>query len=151
MELQIQILPIYFSKISSVVHISFLQRPRIEFLLCTIMQASSCREELFFFFFFFFFPFQNIYPPQIIVPVPHLSVCCSVVMNSCHTLSSKIQMGAPSLEALKARLDGALSSLSWWGAALPMAWGWGWGWVGFKGPSNPNRSVVLHMILCKLN
>ena len=27
--------------------------------------------------------------------------------------------GAPSLEALKARLDGALGSLSWWGAALP--------------------------------
>ena len=29
--------------------------------------------------------------------------------------------GAPSLETLKARLDGALRSLSWWGAALPMA------------------------------
>ena len=28
---------------------------------------------------------------------------------------------APSLEALKARLDGALGSLSWWGAALPTA------------------------------
>mgnify|MGYP001852487072 CR=1 FL=1 len=30
-------------------------------------------------------------------------------------------MNAPSLEALKARLDGALGSLSWWGAALPTA------------------------------
>ena len=30
-------------------------------------------------------------------------------------------VGAPSLEALKARLDGALGSPSWWGAALPMA------------------------------
>ena len=29
--------------------------------------------------------------------------------------------GAPSLEALKARLDGALGSLSWCGAALPTA------------------------------
>ena len=29
--------------------------------------------------------------------------------------------GAPSLEALKARLDGASGGLSWWGAALPMA------------------------------
>jgi len=29
--------------------------------------------------------------------------------------------GAPSLEALKAWLDGALGSLSWWGEALPMA------------------------------
>jgi len=28
---------------------------------------------------------------------------------------------APSLEVLKAGLDGALSSLNWWGAALPMA------------------------------
>jgi len=29
--------------------------------------------------------------------------------------------GAPSLEVLKARLDGALGSLSWWRAALPTA------------------------------
>jgi len=28
-------------------------------------------------------------------------------------------VGAPSLEVLKARLDGALSSLSWWGATSP--------------------------------
>jgi len=27
----------------------------------------------------------------------------------------------PSLEVFKARLDGALDSRSWWGAALPMA------------------------------
>lgn len=37
-------------------------------------------------------------------------------------------MGAPSLEVLKAGLDGALGSLSWWGAALPMA-GDGAGWA----------------------
>jgi len=30
-------------------------------------------------------------------------------------------VGAPSLEALKARLDGALGNLSWWESALPMA------------------------------
>jgi len=36
--------------------------------------------------------------------------------------------GAPSLEALEARLDGALGSLSWWGAALPTA-GIGAGWT----------------------
>jgi len=35
---------------------------------------------------------------------------------------------APSLMVLKARLDGALGSLSWWGAALPMA-GVGAGWA----------------------
>ena len=28
-------------------------------------------------------------------------------------------MDTPCLETLKARLDGALGSLSWWGAALP--------------------------------
>jgi len=39
----------------------------------------------------------------------------------------------------KARLDGALSSLSWWGAALPTAGSWNW--VGFKVPSN--SSVIL--------
>ena len=32
-------------------------------------------------------------------------------------------MDAPSLEMLKARLDGILGSLSWWVAALPMAGG----------------------------
>ena len=32
-------------------------------------------------------------------------------------------MVTPPLQALKARLDGALGSLSWWGAALPMAEG----------------------------
>jgi len=31
---------------------------------------------------------------------------------------------APSLEVLKTRLDGALGSLSWWVASLPMAGGW---------------------------
>jgi len=31
---------------------------------------------------------------------------------------------APSLESFKTRLDGALGSLSWWGAALPTAGGW---------------------------
>ena len=35
---------------------------------------------------------------------------------------------APSLEALKARLDGALGSLSWWGAALYTV-GVGAGWA----------------------
>ena len=43
-------------------------------------------------------------------------------------------MGAPSLQALKARLDGALGSLSWWGAALPMAGG-GTGWALRSPPS----------------
>ena len=31
---------------------------------------------------------------------------------------------APSLEVLKARLDRALGSLSWWGGAMPMTGGW---------------------------
>jgi len=49
--------------------------------------------------------------------------------------------GAPSLEALKARLDGALGSLIQWVAALLIAGGWNW--VGFKVPPNPNHSVIL--------
>ena len=44
-------------------------------------------------------------------------------------------VGAPSLEALKARLDGVLGSLSWRGAALPMA-GDGAGWA--------RRSLPIH-------
>ena len=50
-------------------------------------------------------------------------------------------MGAPSLEELKARLDGALGSLSCWVAALPMEGGWGW--VGCDGPSNSHHSIML--------
>ena len=46
--------------------------------------------------------------------------------------------GAPSLEALKARLDGALGSLSWSGAALPMA-GVGTEWVL---RSLPNQTIL---------
>ena len=40
-------------------------------------------------------------------------------------------MGAPSLEALRAGLDGALGSLSWWGAAGP---GQGLGLSRLSGP-----------------
>ena len=53
----------------------------------------------------------------------------------------KEAVGPPSLEAFKAKLDGALDSLSCWVAALPMAGGWDW--VGFNVPSNPRCSVIL--------
>jgi len=43
-----------------------------------------------------------------------------------------------SLEASKARLGGALGSLSWWLATLPVAAGRGW--VIFKAPSGRSRS-----------
>jgi len=46
-------------------------------------------------------------------------------------------VGAPSLEELKARLDGAPGSLSWWGEALPTAQGWGS--VSFDVPSSPSN------------
>ena len=47
------------------------------------------------------------------LPQAYWPYCCSsFAQRSC---------GAPSLEVLKARLDGALGSLSWWGAALPTA------------------------------
>ena len=50
-------------------------------------------------------------------------------------------VGAPSLEAFKPRLDGALGSLSCWVAALPMEGVWNW--IGFMVPSNPNHSMIL--------
>ena len=50
-------------------------------------------------------------------------------------------VGAPSLEALKARLDEALSSLSWHLAILPMADRCNR--MGFKVPSNLSHSVIL--------
>jgi len=48
---------------------------------------------------------------------------------------------APSLEAFKARLDGAASSLVWWEASLPIAWGWNL--MMWKVPSSPSHSMML--------
>jgi len=39
-------------------------------------------------------------------------------------LAAQIAVATPSLEAFKARLDGALGSLIWWVATLTMASGW---------------------------
>ena len=50
-------------------------------------------------------------------------------------------VGAPSLEVLKASLDWALRSLSWWVVALTMAGVWNW--VGFKVPSSPSHFTIL--------
>ena len=50
-------------------------------------------------------------------------------------------VGAPSLEVLKSRLDGALGSLSWWVAALSVAEGF-WNWLVFKVPSNLSHSMI---------
>ena len=47
----------------------------------------------------------------------------------------------PSLEALKARLDGAVSNLVCWEVSLPTAGGWDQ--MILKVPSNPNRSMIL--------
>ena len=48
-------------------------------------------------------------------------------------------MGASSLEALEARLDGALGSLSWWDGTRQGERNW----VDFKVSSNPIHSVIL--------
>ena len=45
-------------------------------------------------------------------------------------------VGATALD----RLDGALGSLSWWGAALLMAGDWSS--VIFRAPSNPTHSMI---------
>jgi len=49
---------------------------------------------------------------------------------------------APSLEAFKARLDGALSNLVWWNVSLP-PWQGGWNWTIYEVLSNPNHSMIL--------
>jgi len=48
---------------------------------------------------------------------------------------------APSLETSKTRLDGALSTPIRWKLSLLAAGGWA-GWP-LKGPSHPDRSVIL--------
>jgi len=50
-------------------------------------------------------------------------------------------VGAPSMEAFKARLDGAVSNLVWWEVSLPIAGGWNY--MILNVPSNPNHSMVL--------
>jgi len=52
-------------------------------------------------------------------------------------------VGAPSLEALKARLDGALGGLRWWAATLPTASFWSL--MIFKVPSNLSHSMTLRI------
>jgi len=47
----------------------------------------------------------------------------------------------PSLEAFKARPDGAVSNLVQREVSLPTAGGWNW--VILKVPSNPNHSMIL--------
>ena len=54
-------------------------------------------------------------------------------------------LDVPSLEVLKARVDGALGSLIQflvqWVATLPMAWCWNWMIV--EVPSNPNHFMIV--------
>ena len=50
-------------------------------------------------------------------------------------------MDDPSLEALKARLDGAVSNMVYREVFLPIAGGWNC--MILKVPSNPNHSVIL--------
>ena len=49
-------------------------------------------------------------------------------------------VGAPSLEAFKTSLDGALGSLTWWLATLPVARGWNQ--MVFKTFSNLSHSMI---------
>ena len=46
----------------------------------------------------------------------------------------------PSLEALQARLDGAVSNLVWREESLPIAGSWNW--MILKVPFNPNHSMI---------
>ena len=62
--------------------------------------------------------------------------------NSC---PERLWMPRPSLEVLKARLDGALGSLGWYYmwrlVALPVVGGWSL--MNPQVPSNPSHSVIL--------
>ena len=51
---------------------------------------------------------------------------------------------SPFLEVFKARLDGDLGRLFWWGATWAMAGGWNW--VGSKVPSNLSYSTILLLV-----
>ena len=62
--------------------------------------------------------------------------------NSC---PERLWMPPPSLEVLKARLDGALGSLGWseMGRLVGLPVVWGWSSMILEVPSNPSHSVIL--------
>ena len=62
-------------------------------------------------------------------------------------IAAQRSCGAPSLEALKARLVGALGSVRCWGAALPMARG-GTGWALRSLPTQTVPWFYDSVILC---
>ena len=65
----------------------------------------------------------------------------AVRVARCWPRLPRAAVGAPSVAGLKARLDGAGSSLGWGEGALPLAVGWDW--VVLKVPSNPTHSMSL--------
>ena len=60
-------------------------------------------------------------------------------MPSEHRLPREV-VDASSLQVFKAGLDGSLSSLIWWVAALPVAGGWNY--MIFKVPSNLSHYMI---------
>ena len=72
--------------------------------------------------------------------VVNTSVVVEVVMLISLLKRKKMLPSVHSLAGLKARLDGALSTLGWWKGSLLMAGGWNQ--MIFKVPSNPNHSTI---------
>jgi len=62
------------------------------------------------------------------------------VVRHWHRLPREV-VEAPSLETFKIRLDGALSNLI--KLKMPLLTAGGLGWMAFKGPFNPNYSMIL--------
>ena len=77
---------------------------------------------------------------------PVCGLKCAGLQENWNRLSREA-VGAPSLDVLKARLEGVLSSQRWWVAALTQAGGWKW--VGFKVLSNLIHSMILLKCLWK--
>ena len=75
------------------------------------------------------------YPYTLILPYP---LIINFIVKFL-LLNSHLFKDAPSLEMLKAKLDGALGSLIWLGGNQPTAEGWNL--VGFMVPSNPSHSM----------
>ena len=62
------------------------------------------------------------------------------VVRHWNRLPSEV-VNAPSLEAFKARLDGAVSNLVYWEVSLPIAGGWNK--MILKVPSNTKHSMIM--------
>ena len=86
-----------------------------------VSSCSRCRTPLLLLLYYqiCFCGFSVVYPPPLGWGITYNISIFIIYIFITYNISRLPVVDSPPLEALKARLDGTLGSLSWWGAALP--------------------------------